>query len=131
MCGLFHGAQVTGKLSLDHPAPFLHKTCVSLTSQLVSLLTSVCQLYIRRLSHLVLGTGEIFRSKMSVECKITYIPCRSSGYTQMTETNQPTLRSRVLLEKPIITQLVKIFLAFYGTRRFITLFTRARHWFLT
>jgi hypothetical protein len=35
--------------------------------------------------------------------------------------------SRILLEKLIGTQLVKKFLAFYGTRRFFTVFTRARH----
>jgi len=35
--------------------------------------------------------------------------------------------SRVLLEKLTGLQLVKNFLAFYGTRRFITAFTSARH----
>jgi hypothetical protein len=35
--------------------------------------------------------------------------------------------SRVLLEKLIGSQQVKKFSAFYGTRRFITAFTRARH----
>jgi hypothetical protein len=35
----------------------------------------------------------------------------------------------VLLEKLIVTQLVKL-LAFYGTQTFITLFTRVRHWTL-
>jgi hypothetical protein len=34
---------------------------------------------------------------------------------------------RVLLEKLIASQLVKEFPAFYGTRRFITVFTKARH----
>ena len=38
-----------------------------------------------------------------------------------------TPRSRVLLEKLTGLQLVKKFLAFYGTRRFITAFTSARH----
>jgi len=33
-----------------------------------------------------------------------------------------------VLEKLIVTQLVKRFPAFYGTRRFITVFARARHW---
>jgi len=37
--------------------------------------------------------------------------------------------SRVL-EKLTATQLVKKFPAFYGTRRFITVFTTARHWSL-
>ena len=38
-----------------------------------------------------------------------------------------TLRSRVLPEKLTGSQLVKKFPAFYGTRRFITAFTSARH----
>ena len=38
-----------------------------------------------------------------------------------------TLRSRVLLEKLTDSQLVEKFPAFYGTRRFITAFTSARH----
>ena len=38
-----------------------------------------------------------------------------------------TLCSRVLLEKLTGSQLVKKFPAFYGTRRFITAFTSARH----
>jgi hypothetical protein len=38
-----------------------------------------------------------------------------------------TPRSRFLLEKPTDLQLVKKFPAFYGTRRFITAFTIARH----
>jgi hypothetical protein len=35
--------------------------------------------------------------------------------------------NRVLFEKLIVTQLVKKFAAFYGLRRFITVFTRAGH----
>jgi hypothetical protein len=35
--------------------------------------------------------------------------------------------SRVLLEKVLVPQLVNKFLAFYGTRRFITAVTRVRH----
>ena len=35
--------------------------------------------------------------------------------------------SRVLLEKLIICQLVKKFSAFYGTRKFIIAFTKARY----
>jgi hypothetical protein len=35
--------------------------------------------------------------------------------------------SRILLEKLIGLQIVKIFPAFYGTRRFITAFTNAYH----
>jgi hypothetical protein len=35
--------------------------------------------------------------------------------------------SRALLEKPPIVQQLKNFPAFYGTRRYITVFTRALH----
>jgi len=38
--------------------------------------------------------------------------------------------SRVLLENLTCTQLVKKFPAFYGNGNFITVFIRARHWFL-
>ena len=38
-----------------------------------------------------------------------------------------TAWSRVLLDKPTGSQLVKKFPAIYGTRRFITAFTNARH----
>jgi len=47
------------------------------------------------------------------------------------QTNSLTPWSRVLPEKLTVTQLVKKFLVFYGTRRFITVFTRARHWSLS
>jgi len=36
--------------------------------------------------------------------------------------------SRVLLEKPTVSQLVKKFAAFYGTRSYIIAFTSARHY---
>jgi hypothetical protein len=39
--------------------------------------------------------------------------------------------SWALLEKLPIVQLLKNFPAFYGTRRFITVFTRAPHWSLS
>jgi hypothetical protein len=39
--------------------------------------------------------------------------------------------SWALLEKPPIVQLLKNFPAFYGTRRFITVFVRALHWSLS
>jgi hypothetical protein len=41
---------------------------------------------------------------------------------------KPTPLFRVLLEKLTVAQLVNKFSAFYGTRMFITVFTRARHW---
>jgi hypothetical protein len=39
-------------------------------------------------------------------------------------------RSWALLEKPLIVQLLKDFPEFYGTWRFITVFTKALHWSL-
>jgi hypothetical protein len=42
-----------------------------------------------------------------------------------------SLRSWALLENPPIVELLKNFPAFYGTRRFITVFTRALHWSLS
>jgi len=42
-------------------------------------------------------------------------------------TNQLTPWSKVLLERLLVTQLVKKFPAFYGTRTLITVFTTARH----
>jgi len=39
--------------------------------------------------------------------------------------------STVLLEKVTVFQLINKFPAFYGTRRFIAAFTRARHLFLS
>jgi hypothetical protein len=37
-------------------------------------------------------------------------------------------RKKDLLEKLIVTQLVKKLLAFYGTARFIAVFTRVHRW---
>jgi len=47
----------------------------------------------------------------------------------MTTTTTPC--SRVLFEKLVVAQLAKKFPAFYGTRRFITVFTAIRHWILS
>jgi len=52
-------------------------------------------------------------------------------YTLYFLSRQLTPWSRVLLEKLTVTQLVKKFPAFYGTRSFITMFTKARHLFLS
>jgi len=42
-----------------------------------------------------------------------------------------TACSRAHLEKLIVTQLVMKFPVFYGTQKFITMFTRAHHWSLS
>jgi hypothetical protein len=46
-------------------------------------------------------------------------------------TNQLTPWYWTLLEKPPVAQLLKNFPTFYGTRRFIIVFTRALHWSLS
>jgi hypothetical protein len=38
---------------------------------------------------------------------------------------------RILFEKLLVTQLVKKILLSYGTQRFITVFTKSRHWTLS
>jgi hypothetical protein len=47
------------------------------------------------------------------------------------ELNTHNSWSRALLEKLPTVQPLKKFSAFYGTRRFITVFTRALHWSLS
>jgi len=42
-----------------------------------------------------------------------------------------TLWSRNLLEQATVTKLARKFLAFYGMLRFISVFTKACHWFLS
>jgi hypothetical protein len=37
----------------------------------------------------------------------------------------------ILLEKPSVAKLLKNFPIFYGSLKFITVFTGARHWFLS
>ena len=61
----------------------------------------------------------------SVRMYIWYSHCH--GCTFVTVTYLHTPRSRVLLEKLASLQLVKKFPAFYGTRRFLTALTSARH----
>jgi hypothetical protein len=63
----------------------------------------------------------------------------SAAYTRMGDKiilqrhliNQPTSCSTVLLEKLRVTQPVKKFPSFYGTRRFIAVFTIIHHWSLS
>jgi len=49
----------------------------------------------------------------------------------MQNSKEMTPCSRVLLERLTVTQLVKKLPAFYGNRRFITVFTTDRHWSLS
>jgi len=50
---------------------------------------------------------------------------------QTDEINRHVTRNRDLLEKLIVTELVKKFLAFYATRRLSSVFTRDRYWSLS
>jgi hypothetical protein len=58
------------------------------------------------------------------DCALTSCTGQINLFTSCWTTLTP--RSRILLEKLTGFQLVKKFAAFYGTRRFITAFTRAR-----
>jgi len=49
-------------------------------------------------------------------------------YSNLERTNLLTPRNGVFLENLIVTQLVNKFPTFYGTWRFITVFTTAQHW---
>jgi hypothetical protein len=58
-------------------------------------------------------------------------PHPNSGQNQNVLTHSLTPWCRKLFENLIITQLVKNILLSYGIRRFITVFTKARHWTLS
>jgi len=58
-------------------------------------------------------------------------PPKSKWYATQQHAYLDTPWSRVLLEKLADFRLVKKFPAFYGTRRFSTTFTSARHLFLS
>ena len=60
-------------------------------------------------------------------CILAYIQHNGNVSFENEITNQITPWRRVLLEKLTGSQLVKKFPAFYGTRKFITAFTSARH----
>jgi hypothetical protein len=55
-------------------------------------------------------------------------PCKVKIKGKNKEINKYIHGATLLLEKLTVTQLVKKFPTFYGTGRFITVFTRARHW---
>jgi len=71
---------------------------------------------------------------METECSLpcsqepTTRPCPEADESSLHLTNQPTQWSGVLLEKLIVTQLVKKFPTFHEDRKFLTVFTRNRHW---
>jgi hypothetical protein len=90
--------------------------------------------------HMLLCSGPQLSDKCTVICDTGHVTAtvKISGYAQIVlafkvrvitylRTYLLTPRSRVLLEKLTGLQLVKKFPAFYGTRRYITAFTSARH----
>jgi len=74
-------------------------------------------------SRIQMYEGRMVQVNYSHFCDLKY------GYQKLTYLLTPW--SRLLLEKLTVLQLVKKFLPFYGTRRFITAFTSARHLFLS
>jgi hypothetical protein len=79
-------------------------------------------------ANLKLGAEFSPKHKMErVSCLIHTLALRRSEIMFNYLTNKLTPWSRVLPEKLVVLQLNKKFLAFYGTRRFITTFTTACH----
>jgi hypothetical protein len=75
------------------------------------------------------STFLLCRTRPPVDCKKLH---RDVSATNRTCWNsKPTTRSRVPLENLTVAQLVKKFPVFYGTRRFIAVFTRASHWIVS
>jgi hypothetical protein len=68
--------------------------------------------------------GHIRSIKGEKLCKLTYLLTYLLTYSL-------TPWCRILFEKLVVTHLVKNILLSYGTRRFITVFTQARHWTLS
>jgi hypothetical protein len=68
------------------------------------------------------GNCTLFSRPLTIQFRATFMQ-RNRGL--------PTPRNIVLLEKLTVTQLVKKLSAFHGTRRFITVLTRACHWSLS
>jgi hypothetical protein len=84
------------------------------------------------------NTSSIFKciiSSLSVNLtygnNITKSTKMSISYSSFSLTNQLTPWSRVLLQKPPVAQLLKKLSTLYGTRKFITVFTRVRQWSLS
>jgi len=67
----------------------------------------------------------------SIDCKGTGLLFNRFQVRCQTLLSKITPCSRVLLEKLTVPQLVRKFPAFYKTRRFITVFTRAHHFSLS
>jgi len=76
-----------------------------------------------------IGKDEIMtRKAFCGKCKSDYVTCLKNAVNSfLAQIYLLTPWSRALLEKLTGSQLVKKFLIFYGTRRFITVFTTAHH----
>jgi hypothetical protein len=74
---------------------------------------------------LAFAMGDCVKSRGFIIARVP-VQIRTGNILTNKQTNNLTPWNRVLLEKLRVPQLVK-FPAFYGTRRFITAFTRARH----
>ena len=117
--------------------PLYHSTSHSLTCRQTTSHTHKCTqhwydyhkpspIYLSKIYHTRL---ERALSTLSAAC--THARTHARPHCMVTRpecTPKPVpLRSRDVLERLTVSQLVKKFLAFYGTRRFIAVFTTARH----
>jgi hypothetical protein len=78
-----------------------------------------------RMKHVI--TQSCYRAVCWSETWDLYV---TSSYWKCLVVPPQTPWRRVLFDKLTVTQIVKKFSAFYGTRRFITVFTRTHHWSL-
>jgi hypothetical protein len=93
----------------------------------------------------LMGGGEIHRQQGDIKSLLLFFqnketstiivlyPCTHTRARihKHTPWREVTLWNRVLLEKLTVTQLLKKLPTFYGTREFITVFTRNCHWTLS
>jgi hypothetical protein len=80
--------------------------------------------------------GQVFCEYFGFPCQFSFKPTApKSSSINRGWYNRPVVAAvpsgLALLEKLPTVQLLKNFPAFYGTRRFITVFTRALHWSLS
>jgi hypothetical protein len=70
---------------------------------------------------------DMFRRVVNVVSRNRYLYCAEVVCVKHNSVGPISLGSRVLLEKLIVSQLVKTCLSFYRTRNYITVYPRARH----
>lgn len=66
------------------------------------------------------------KNNTHLEAKFCFVPNSVYSDTRNWQTNEQTTQWRTVLEKLVVPQLINIFPAFYGNRRFLSAFTRAR-----